>query len=125
MDKKFLRDRVTLLNKGKDKLLHGKFCPDDCIHAISECCHNILNDTIKFKPEEISSIRRELKPFAKYIRKLSNPSTSIQSKRKILQKSQVGNGVLGIIASLVIPALMKAIVNEKEKVAWLELLKKI
>merc|ERR1712082_275899 len=55
VNKKFLRNRVTLLNKGKDKLLHGKFCPDNCIHAISECFHNILNDTIEFKPEERSS----------------------------------------------------------------------
>ena len=58
VDKKFLRDRVNLLNKGKDKLLHGEFCPDDCIHAISECCYNILNDTFKFKSEEISSIKK-------------------------------------------------------------------
>ena len=38
MDRKFLRDLINLLNikhKGKDKLLHMKFCSDDCIHAIS------------------------------------------------------------------------------------------
>ena len=109
--KKFLRDRVTLLNEGKDKLLNGEFCSDKCINAISECCHNILNDTIEFKPEERSSIKKKLKPFKKDIRRLAKLSTSIQSRRKILQKPQVGNGVLGIIASLVIPALMKLIIK--------------
>jgi len=111
VNKKVLRNRVTLLNEGKDKLLNGEFCSDKCINAISECCHNILNDTIEFKPEERSSIKKKLKPFKKDIRRLAKLSTSIQSRRKILQKPQVGNGVLGIIASLVIPALMKLIIK--------------
>ncbi len=114
MNKELLRDRVNLLNikhKGNDKLLYMKFCPDDCIHAISECCHNILNDTFKFNRKQLSSIKKKFKPITRDLRRLTKQSTSIQSRRKILQKPQVGNGVLGIIASLVIPALMKLIVK--------------
>ena len=113
-DSESLRDRVNLLNikhKGKDKLLYMKFCPDDCIHAISECCHNILDNSFKFNQKQLSTVRRKFKPISGDIRRLANQSTSIQSKRKILQKPQVGNGVLGIIASLVIPALMKLFVK--------------
>ena len=61
MDRESLRDRVNLLNikhKGKDKLLYMKFCSDDCIHAISECCHNILEDKFKFNQKQISKIRK-------------------------------------------------------------------
>ena len=114
VNKQLLRERVNLLNikhKGKDKLLYMKFCPDDCIHAISECCHNILNNTFNFNPKELSVIRKKLKPSAPVLRKLGDPKISIQKKRKLLQKPQVGNGILGIIASFVIPALMKAIVK--------------
>ena len=110
MDIESLRDRVNLLNikhKGKDRLLHMKFCSDDCIHAISECCHNILTDKFKFNHKQLSEIKEKLKPLKGEIRRLAKPSTSIQTKRKILQKPQVGDGVFGIIASLVIPALMK------------------
>ena len=113
-DSKSLRDRVNLLNikhKGKDRLLYMKFCSDDCIHAISECCHNILNNSFDFDNKQLSTVRKKLKPIKTDLRKLANQSASIKSKRKILQKPQVGNGVLGIIASLVIPALMKLFVK--------------
>ena len=109
-----MRDRVNLLNikhKGKDRLLYMKFCSDDCIHAISECCHNILTDRFKFNQKQLSKIRKKLKPIKGYIRRLAKQSTSIPTKRKILQKPQVGNDVLGIIASLVIPALMKLFIK--------------
>ena len=43
----------------------------------------------------------------KCITRLVKQSTCIQSRRKILQKPQVGDGVLDIISSLVIPALLK------------------
>ena len=41
------------------------------------------------------------------IRRLAKQSTSINKKRKILWKPQTGDSVLYVIASLVIPALMK------------------
>ena len=65
MDSESLRDRVNLLNikhKGKDKLLHMKFCYDDCIHPISECCHNILTDKLKFNQKQLPKIRKKFKP---------------------------------------------------------------
>ena len=113
-DSKSLRDRVNLLNikhKGKDKLLYMKFCSDDCIHVISECCHNILDNSFNFDNKQLSTVRKKFKPIKADLRRLANQSTTIQSKRKILQKPQVRNGVLGIIASLVIPALMKLFVK--------------
>ena len=62
VNKQLLREKVNLLNikhKGKDKLLYMKFCPDDCIQAISECCHNILNNTFKFQAKELAVIRKK------------------------------------------------------------------
>ncbi len=114
MNKELLRDRVNLLNikhKGKDKLLHMQFCSDECIHAISEYCDKIIDNRFKFDQKQISKIKRKFKPITRDLRRLVKQSTSIQRKRKILQKPQVGNGVLGIIASLAVPALMKLFVK--------------
>ena len=86
-----LRDMVNILiinHKGKDKLLHMKFYSDDCIHAISECCHNILRDRFKFNQKQLSEIQKKLKPIEGAIRRLAKQSTSINVKRKILQKPQ-------------------------------------
>ena len=114
LNKESLRDRINLLNikhKGVNKMLYIRFCSDDCIHAISECCHNILDNSFDFDNKQLSEIRKKLKPITRDIRRLANPSSSINRKRKILQKPQVGDGVLGIIASLVIPTLMKLFVK--------------
>ena len=111
---KSLGGSVNLLNikhKGKDKLLHMKFCSDECIHAISECCDKIIDNKFGFNQKQLSKIKRKFKPITRDLRRLVRQSTSIQRKRKILQKPQVGNGVLGIIASLAVPALMKLFVK--------------
>ena len=89
MDSESLRDRVNLLNinhKGKDKLFYMKFCSDECIHAISKCCHNILTDRFKFNQKQLSKIRKKFKPITNDLRRLAKQSTSIPSNRKILQK---------------------------------------
>ena len=85
MDRESLRDRINLLNikhKRKDRLLYMKFCSDVCIHAISECCHNIFMDKLKFNHKHLSEIRKKLKPIKGDIRRLAKPSPSIHTKRK-------------------------------------------
>ena len=42
--------------------------------------------------------KKKFKPIKADIRRLANQSTSINRKRKILQKSQVGDGVLDIFS---------------------------
>lgn len=108
--KALLKNRLDILKKvgkynKKDRREYMKFCPDDCIHAISECCHNILNNTFKFTKKEKTGVERKLLPVVKDIKKLSNPTIPVKNKRKILSKPQVGDGLFGIIAQLVIPAL--------------------
>ena len=107
-----LRDAINLLSNhmGKDKVLYMKICSDEHIYAISECCDKILDNRFKFDQKQISKIQKKLKPIKADIRKLVRKSTCIKSRRKILQKPQVGEGVLDIISSLVIPTLLKLFV---------------
>ncbi len=104
-----LRDVINLLSNhtGMDKRLYMKICSDENIYAISDCCDKILNNSFKFDQKQLSAIRKKLKPITRDIRRLVKQSTCIHSRRKILQKPQVGDGVLDIISSLVIPALLK------------------
>jgi hypothetical protein len=46
------------------------------------------------------------------MRKLTDPEVTIHKKRKALQKSQVGEGILTILKNLVVPEL-KALTNMK------------
>ena len=107
-----LRDVINLLSnhEGKDKVLFMKICSDENIYAISDCCEKILDNRFKFDQKQLSAIRKKLKPVKADIRKLVRNSTCIKSRRKILQKPQVGDGVLDIISSLVIPILLKLFV---------------
>ena len=45
-------------------------------------------------PEKIKFIRQLILPYYKTVRKIGNPKVSIHEKRKLLQKAQVGEGVL-------------------------------
>ena len=50
-----------------------------------------------------------LKPHKKSFEKLVNPKVSIHEKRKILQKPQVGEGILQTATHLVLPLLRQAL----------------
>ena len=104
-----LREAINLLSNhvGLDKRLYMKICSDENIYAISDCCEKILDNRFNFDKKQLSEIRKKLKPISRDLRRLVKQSTCIQRRRKILQKPQVGDGVLDVISSLVIPALLK------------------
>ena len=63
MNKQLLKDGVNILkinHKWKDKPLYMKLCSDDCIYAISECCHNILINRFRFNQKQLSAIRKKV-----------------------------------------------------------------
>ena len=46
------------------------------------------------------------------MRKLGNSNLSVNSKRKLLSKPQVGDGIFTILASTVLPALISALASK-------------
>ena len=50
---------------------------------------------------------KKLGPYSKLIYKLANPKDTIHEKRKTLQKAQVGEGLLNMAETLIIPALQR------------------
>ena len=55
-----------------------------------------------------------LKPHQKSLEKLVDANVSIHEKRKTLQKSQVGDGILQIASHLMIPLLTQALKKIKK-----------
>ena len=63
----------------------------------------------QFNPTEYRSSQKKLGSYKKLISKLGNPKVTIHEKRKTLQKAEVGEGLLDIVETLIIPAITKSL----------------
>ena len=82
---------------------------DDTIHKLCESCQNLLQNTYSIESRNLNKITKKMKPYAKDVRKLASPTTSLLRKRKLLANQQIGGGIFAILASTIIPALLTAI----------------
>ena len=117
MDKQSLRKRIATLQNMKqlkkaERLSFLKNCPDECIHALCEVCFNLLHQTIKLGKDKKYRLKQKLKPIRVDLRKLADSKLSVKSKRRILRKPQVGNGILSILATTILPALISALTSK-------------
>ena len=114
MDKRTLRKRITTLQNMKqlkkaERLSFLENCPDECIHALCEVCFNLLHQTINLEKNKKNRLKQKLKPIRVDLRKLADSKLSVKSKRRILRKPQVGNGIFSILATTILPALVSAL----------------
>ena len=65
----------------------------------------IMQKLKQFNSREYRSSHKKLGSYSKLICKLGNPKVTIHEKRKTLQKAQVGEGLLNMAETLIIPAL--------------------
>ena len=98
--------------KREKRLSFLKTCPDECIHALCEICFNLLHQTIQLGKDKKHRLKQKLKPIRVDVRKLGNSKLSVNSKRKILSKPQVGDGIFTILATTVLPALISALTSK-------------
>ena len=68
-----------------------------------------LNKMKKLNPSKYKFLKKMLSPHTKSLEKLVNPQVSIHEKRKTLQKSQVGDGLLQTATHLMLPLLRQAL----------------
>ena len=112
MEEKSLQRRIKFLKsfkKDRNKLKHMEQCSNHCIEYICEACHNILRGNIKMS----NSIRNKLKKQRKLIRQLANPKPKTSKKRKLLLKTQVGEGIFPILIEKILPYLIHLLKKEK------------
>ena len=96
----------------KDGNMCFKNCSKRKINSISDMVDILLdkNVAVDFKkrnPRKFKYIKELLKPYRKSIRKLRDPIIDIHEKRKVLQKPDVGEGLLDSVESVVTPLLKK------------------
>ena len=70
-------------------------------------CLELGDEIKKTNPSKFRHIKELLKPYRKSIRKLRDPAVDIHEKRKVLQKPDVGEGLLESVESVVTPLLKK------------------
>ena len=83
-------------------------CSNNCIEYICEACYNILRGNIKMP----DSLRNKLKKHRKLIRQLANPIPKTSAKRKLLLKTQVGEGIFPVIVERILPYLINLLKKE-------------
>ena len=54
----------------------------------------LRSGSLVMNPQKINFIRELILPYHKTVRKIENPKISTKEKRKLLQKAQVGEGLL-------------------------------
>ena len=114
LQKKYLREVVSTLSplakipKSQTVSLLP-LLSDDCIHKICETCQNFLMNSFNLDKRRLSYVRKKYNKSKKDIRILASPSVSLLRKRKILRGDQTGRGVISILASIALPALLSAL----------------
>ena len=71
------------------------YCSEEKIRCLSSSVNSMLRSgSLVMSPQKIKFIRELIMPYHKTVRKSGNPKVSTKEKRELLQKAQVGEGVL-------------------------------
>ena len=78
---------------------HGSDCFKHCSDEKIQCVASAVNSLLRLgstvmNPQKAKFLRELMLPYHETVRKIGNPKVSSHEKRKLLQKAQVGEGVL-------------------------------
>ena len=72
-----------------------KHCSEEKIHCVASAVNSLLRlGSTVMNPQKAKFLRELMLPYHETVRKIGNPKVSCHEKRKLLQKAQVGEGVL-------------------------------
>lgn len=109
MKKKQLEKRIKFLQAfkslcKKDKFQYIKDCPDPMINVICEACYNLLK-LHSLKNE--GKVKKKLKKIESFLEKLTSSDISVDERRNLLLKEDIGKEIFGLISNAVLPTLEK------------------
>ena len=104
----FLRDLTGL--KRADRLKFLKTCTPENIDHISEAVYNVVNG---FCPCKKGAQKKKIELLDKPLKKIANPKTSLEVKRKLLLDKQTGDGIFSILLSTVLPFVIGLLTKKK------------
>ena len=114
MDSKIVEDdegieNVKMVTEKVDELKddfheHGsdcfKHCSEEKIHCVASAVNSLLRlGSTVMNPQKAKFLRELMLPYHETVRKIGNPKVSTHEKRKLLQKAQVGEGVLQSVSA--------------------------
>ena len=99
-DGKMVIEKVDELKDDVDE--HGsdcfKHCSKEKIHCLATAMNSLLRSgSTVMNRQKAKFIRELMMPYHETVRKIANPKVSTHEKRKLLQKAQVGEGVLNSV----------------------------
>ena len=99
-DGKMVIEKVDELKDDFDE--HGSDCFRHCskekIHCLATAVNSLLRSgSTVMNRQKAKFIRELMMPYRETVRKIANPKVSTHEKRKLLQKAQVGEGVLNSV----------------------------
>ena len=99
-DGKMVIEKVDELKDDFDE--HGsdcfKHCSKEKIHCLATAVNSLLRSgSTVMNRQKAKFIRELMMPYHETVRKIANPKVSTHEKRKLLQKAQVGEGVLNSV----------------------------
>ena len=75
-----------------------KHCSEEKIHCLATAVNSLLRSgSTVMNRQKAKFIRELMMPYHETVRKIANPKVSSHEKRKLLQKAQVGEGVLNSV----------------------------
>jgi len=96
-------EQLRLICKSKFKKDLLRQCPNSVIKTVCECALNLLRGNIPLTEKD----KKQLKPFKRSLRKLSNKKVPLYKKRRLLV--QRGEGFLGFLLPAAISVISSLI----------------
>ena len=96
-DGKMVIEKVDELKDDFNELGSDCFnhCSEEKIHCLAATVNSLLRSgSTVMNPQKAKFLRELMLPYHETVRKIGNPKVSTHEKRKLLQKAQVGEGVL-------------------------------
>lgn len=109
MKKKQLEKRVKFMQafkslSKKDKFQYIKDCPNQMINIISEACFNLLK---LHSLKQDGKVKKKLKKIETCLNELSSSNKSVDVRRTLLLKEDIGTEIFALLSNVVLPTLEK------------------
>ena len=104
------RTIVGYKNEGIRYLIN---CPNQAIEDIGWCCNKFLHEYfIVNNTQNKKFIREHVNPIEETTIEIADPSVPVHRKKELLQEKQVGNGIMGLLARVILP-IITSLFNQK------------
>ena len=112
-----LKDCLKQVQRVKKKWKHCRTnqfydCSSETINAICKCFYDIDQGRLDYSKNDMKKIGRILGINAIHIRSLINPACSMDRKRNLIMRGQVGKQVVSVLSQIVIPEIKSTLAEE-------------